>query len=451
MAVPVQHPQSRGERPAPVERSAHGGPELRQVAGGDPGGQALGAAVEVAGGEPEDLAELVVGGDLAVRHVPVEEADPGGRRGGRGEFDDRGLAVRLHRVAGLLQFGQSRGQPGGDPAHMSARALGHAVVRGGPEHPEHPEDLLARPDRDIGGGEVVGQADGELREAPHGVLGVGEQDGAAGAVGDGDRQRTGGGDPPERAEHGQRHTGDRAQHQRAAVAGAQVDGRAVRVGAAEHRPDGGGQQGLPLPRRVPALRPRRFPGSTHRWAARIGTHRPGIPVARRRTGRVRRNTLAHPLLLRRAPGAVKTNPTRPGVPTGPDRATIVPMTPRAPGPGPMPRTPAFGPTTVVNLKGHRDDPAFADVVYVGRAMHRGGWHLTESPLHCPYRPGPGLPREAMLRKYRAHLLARPELLALVPDLRGQRLACWCAPLPCHADVLADLADHGLPGLPGLPD
>lgn len=26
------------------------------------------------------------------------------------------------------------------------------------------------------------------------------------------------------------------------------------------------------------------------------------------------------------------------------------------------------PTTVVNLKGHRDDPEYADVVYVGRAM-----------------------------------------------------------------------------------
>ncbi|MFD7413484.1 DUF4326 domain-containing protein [Kitasatospora purpeofusca] len=113
-----------------------------------------------------------------------------------------------------------------------------------------------------------------------------------------------------------------------------------------------------------------------------------------------------------------------------------------------PRTPGPGPTTVVNLKGHRDDPAFADVVYVGRAMHRGGWHLVESPLHCPFRPGPGLPREAMLREYRAYLLARPELLALVPELRGHRLACWCAPLSCHADVLADLADHGLPGLPG---
>ncbi|MER7756054.1 DUF4326 domain-containing protein [Kitasatospora sp. NPDC097643] len=99
-------------------------------------------------------------------------------------------------------------------------------------------------------------------------------------------------------------------------------------------------------------------------------------------------------------------------------------------------------TTVVNLKGHRDDPGYADVVYVGRPMHRGGWHLPGSPPHCPYRPGPDLTREQMLVKYRAHLLAHPDLLALVPPLRGHRLGCWCAPLPCHADVLADLADHG---------
>ncbi|MGW6918567.1 DUF4326 domain-containing protein [Kitasatospora sp. NPDC054939] len=102
-------------------------------------------------------------------------------------------------------------------------------------------------------------------------------------------------------------------------------------------------------------------------------------------------------------------------------------------------------TSVVNLKGHRDDPGYADVVYVGRAVHRGGWHLDASPLHCPFRPGPDLTRTAMLAEYRAYLLARPELLALVPGLRGRRLGCWCAPLPCHADVLAELADGGLPG------
>ena len=66
-------------------------------------------------------------------------------------------------------------------------------------------------------------------------------------------------------------------------------------------------------------------------------------------------------------------------------------------------------TTVVNLKGHRDDPAYADVVYVGRAMNRGGWHLKGSPLASPFRPGPDGTREEVVEKYRAYLLGRPDL------------------------------------------
>jgi hypothetical protein len=101
-------------------------------------------------------------------------------------------------------------------------------------------------------------------------------------------------------------------------------------------------------------------------------------------------------------------------------------------------------TTVVNLKGHRDDPDFADVVYVGRAMHRGGWHLAASPLANPFRPGPDGTRAEIRDKYREYLLQRPDLLALLPELRGRRLGCWCVPLPCHAEVIAELADAGQP-------
>lgn len=97
-------------------------------------------------------------------------------------------------------------------------------------------------------------------------------------------------------------------------------------------------------------------------------------------------------------------------------------------------------TTVVNLKGHRDDLAFADVVYVGRAMPRGGWRLQRSPLASPYRPGPDGTREEVVEKYHAYLLSRPDLLALLPGLRGRRLGCWCVPERCHAEVIAELAD-----------
>lgn len=99
-------------------------------------------------------------------------------------------------------------------------------------------------------------------------------------------------------------------------------------------------------------------------------------------------------------------------------------------------------TTVVNLKGHRDDPAYADVVYVGRAMHRGGWHLGASPLACPYRPGRDGTRDEVVAKYRDYLLSRPDLVELARGLSGRRLGCWCAPLRCHAEVIAEIADQG---------
>jgi hypothetical protein len=97
-------------------------------------------------------------------------------------------------------------------------------------------------------------------------------------------------------------------------------------------------------------------------------------------------------------------------------------------------------TTVVNMKGHRDDPDFADVIYVGRAMHRGGWHLSASPLANPFGIGVDGDREQGIAKYRVFLLGRADLLALLPDLHGKRIGCWCTPLSCHADVIAELAD-----------
>jgi hypothetical protein len=97
-------------------------------------------------------------------------------------------------------------------------------------------------------------------------------------------------------------------------------------------------------------------------------------------------------------------------------------------------------TTVVNLKGHRDDPEYADVVYVGRAMTRGGWHLEQSPLASPFIPGRDGTREVVVAKYRTYLLSRPDLLKLLPGLRGRRLGCWCAPQSCHGDVIAEIAD-----------
>lgn len=81
-------------------------------------------------------------------------------------------------------------------------------------------------------------------------------------------------------------------------------------------------------------------------------------------------------------------------------------------------------TTVVNLKGHRDDPDYADVLYVGRAMHRGGWHLDASPLASPYRPGPDSTREEVLAACRGVTHGpHPGPSALCPPRRSGRRPC----------------------------
>ncbi|MGA9841048.1 MAG: DUF4326 domain-containing protein [Nitrososphaeraceae archaeon] len=33
-----------------------------------------------------------------------------------------------------------------------------------------------------------------------------------------------------------------------------------------------------------------------------------------------------------------------------------------------------------------------------------------------------------------------ELMNQLPELKGKVLGCWCAPLPCHGDTLAELAN-----------
>lgn len=129
---------------------------------------------------------------------------------------------------------------------------------------------------------------------------------------------------------------------------------------------------------------------------------------------------------------------------GHDLAALVPVDPAArlaELAGATDTAPAAPLTTVVNMRGHRDDPEFADVVYVGRAMHMGGWRLAASPFANPFRVGKhGQDAAEVVERYRAWLDEQPELLARLAELRGRRLGCWCHPEPCHAHVLAELAN-----------
>jgi O-acetyl-ADP-ribose deacetylase (regulator of RNase III) len=80
-------------------------------------------------------------------------------------------------------------------------------------------------------------------------------------------------------------------------------------------------------------------------------------------------------------------------------------------------------------------------VYVGRAWPRR--RLAGSPLANPYRladPDDPPARRRVLEAYRDWLYEAAEhdeqVRAALEQVRGRDLACWCAPRPCHADVIA---------------
>ncbi len=75
-------------------------------------------------------------------------------------------------------------------------------------------------------------------------------------------------------------------------------------------------------------------------------------------------------------------------------------------------------------------------VYIGRASPRK--RLKQSIWANPFRIGRDGDREEVIMKYRKWIVLQPGLMARLPELRGKRLACWCAPDACHGEVLIEL-------------
>jgi hypothetical protein len=102
---------------------------------------------------------------------------------------------------------------------------------------------------------------------------------------------------------------------------------------------------------------------------------------------------------------------------------------------------------VVNLRGRKPRVVHEGEEYIGHRLKRGGWNLPESKWANPFEIGRDGRREEVIAKYEAWLFGRlqvpglaPPDMAALPELRGQDLACWCVPLPCHGDVLLRLAN-----------
>ena len=82
-------------------------------------------------------------------------------------------------------------------------------------------------------------------------------------------------------------------------------------------------------------------------------------------------------------------------------------------------------TTVVHCRKEPFD------VYIGRPSKFGN----------PFVIGKDGTRTEVIEKYRRWISKRPDLItAAKTTLKNRRLGCYCAPEPCHGDILAEIAD-----------
>lgn len=86
------------------------------------------------------------------------------------------------------------------------------------------------------------------------------------------------------------------------------------------------------------------------------------------------------------------------------------------------------PRVINRRRGH--EAARPGAIYVGRPTKWGN----------PFSISKHHTRAQVIAMYERWLLDNPALLADLHELRGKDLVCYCAPLPCHADVLLRLAN-----------
>lgn len=80
-------------------------------------------------------------------------------------------------------------------------------------------------------------------------------------------------------------------------------------------------------------------------------------------------------------------------------------------------------------KHHKNAPA--DAIYVGRPTKWGN----------PFEIGVHGDRGTVIHMYKNLVNELPGRIAEIKsELAGKDLVCWCAPKPCHADILLEIAN-----------
>jgi hypothetical protein len=96
--------------------------------------------------------------------------------------------------------------------------------------------------------------------------------------------------------------------------------------------------------------------------------------------------------------------------------------------------------TVVHVRRSSFQQGRADCIYGGRTFaefYDEGWSN-------PYHEGSDGTREEVIAKFRDMVDRSPKLRARIEkELKGENLmiGCWCKPLACHCDILAELANR----------
>ncbi len=105
---------------------------------------------------------------------------------------------------------------------------------------------------------------------------------------------------------------------------------------------------------------------------------------------------------------------------------------------------------VCNIRDFPQGRLPADVVRVSRPGRWGNhWrvgvicNVVHGEPALRHRPGLVLDRHAAVEHYRVsfELMARRWPQLYLAPLYGKRLACWCAPLECHAEVIMEFLEE----------
>jgi hypothetical protein len=88
-------------------------------------------------------------------------------------------------------------------------------------------------------------------------------------------------------------------------------------------------------------------------------------------------------------------------------------------------------TVVVNIKTNPGATKLPGYVYIGRGSKWGNRFVL-------IEHGGEYTREEAIALYEEEIRTKPELLALLPTLKGKTLGCYCKPEACHGDILVKL-------------